>query len=367
MPLVVEQSDFSSLYKNFAKDLHYVTYNNQNQFWEQLVADYYRWFICNAVEKGSSVHINRILAVGRTTLGPFIYKKGSKENKLFQNNGIDGDTDEGDIFNRTLYRLEIIRDIAHLGEGYYAPTPLRAVVTPTERILLIGGLPTKRVEEIIGNLVHVRGVIRTLDSNTYGDNLGTVKCPSQSFEGWSGISPESLDLWVKQCLINFEQDLEETNIDGSFEVYDPKNTNSSAQFFRWINSSQWDGNESSMWLCRTKKQPRRYWLGAIKRSRHGVICYKEAPISGIEVRKLQYGIDLIYRRPCSVLLKERENTFELKLSSFLPNAEMRLFYGLGHDISVRPDRLPMEFSFHKDVFEDICKMVKNLGITMRRE
>lgn len=367
MPLVVEQIDFASLYETFAKELHYVAYKNSNQFWEQLVAEYYRWFICNTVEKGNPVHINRILAVGRATLGPYVYRRASKYNQLFQNTGMGGNSGEGDIFSRTLYRLETIKDIAHLGEGYYAPTPLRVVTTPMDRLIFIGGLPTKRVEDIICKPVKVRGVIRTLDISGYVNGIGSIKCPSQSFENWSGISSESLDLWVRKYLNVCEQNLVETNIAGDFEIYNPKNTSSSAQFFHWVDSSQWDGNESVIWLCRTRQKPRRYWMGMLKKTRQGPICHKEAPIGSVEVRKLQYGIDLIYRRPCYAVLKDFEKSFELKLSSYLPDAEMRLFYGLGHDISRIPDRLPMEFSFHKDIFEDIYEAVKNLGIVMRRE
>ena len=192
----------------------------------------------------------------------------------------------------------------------------------------------------------------------------------QSLTNWLGSVPD-LGTWVADYVAAAIKDLKPSASDvGEYRVYCPEASATSPQYFRWCESRDWSGNPERLYLCRgtPTNGPAPYWLGLLARDQGDVRVVKEAVLeSRGDVRRLQYGLDLLSKAPTKAVIETDASESLLKLSSFLPHQEMRLLQALTVDVSPTPGKLPGHFRFESRWQKDIEGMLHGLGIELRIE
>lgn len=273
-----------------------------------------------------------------------------------------------DHVRRILESLSDLRDVIELDNGYWLPTPLRLIQLPErEKVFIIGGGATSELQNKIklGTEVKYSGLIRYLERKELPKQILEDKAWWQSYEDWLGTIPKDIRDWTKASLTDARQRLSPSASNlTNFEVYFPPARGNSLQYFRWIHFEDLSRTLATLpgdvVLCRTVLQgfqinPTKYWFGTI--AMNGLKT--EAPVLQQNIRRLLYGLDLIYNSPTQAFL-EPDGVIILK--NWLPPEERRLFLALGQDVSPNPDRLPLNYRFNSEWQEFIISVLKNLGI-----
>ena len=160
---------------------------------DRVVADYLRHHICVLGQPSEpdglpgAVHLNRLRAAVRrqlVTLGDWFADDAGPVWQDLELGTDDGRVDMRELDLRMFRLLEFLGEIAHRGQGYYLPTPLRLVSLWGGGALVIGGPPTWVVRHQFGLAISWAGLGRALSSAEAARGLPTSP-GSRATPGWA--------------------------------------------------------------------------------------------------------------------------------------------------------------------------------------
>jgi len=274
-------------------------------------------------------------------------------------------TDSEEPFRRVLLNLEQVRDIAHLGNGYWLPTPVRLVRLPNAQILLIGGIDTKSLHTRFGPIVYsTTGLVRWIKSTDDTARLVQEGVEWQRFEDWVGESETDIRTWTHNLLDEARKLFKPSGSEiTDFEVYIPWCCKSSPQHSRWIAAHKLTSPPKRIVLCRFKQTFVTHYLGKLTGEKP-VRLHREIGIEqleqAVEIRKLLYGLDALSQCPTDAQFEQHnDNKSRLIFRNRLPAAQQRLLLALGNEIS---SKFPLIYEFSNHFKENILEHIKKLGI-----
>ena len=360
----------------YALDLGAFTHSTNLPYF-QIIADYLRelLYTLSTSSEGVSepVFTTRLLNQARRHLYHILPSDiQSNSMDLFFSTNEENDEDP---FRQTLNLLNDIRDIATIGEGYWLPTPVRFIQplnNESKHILIVGGLPTKELKTQIHSRICLNGLTRTIQRQFIPKDLVNDTAKWQTFDDWLGSPPNDLKFWTTEY---FDQSRSNFLSSGSevkeFDVYVPQFNNSKLQYYRWHRSSEIHALHDKIFLCRSAKQnriygPVFYWLGTVKEKDGDVVMDKEFTIPPRDVRRLQYGIDLLENRPTVAILESGERNTDFVFSSLLPQEELRFFSSLTQHVTTKFMGLPATYMVSRDLVDQGIELISRLGIQIKR-
>jgi hypothetical protein len=308
--------------------------------------------------------VRRQLAPVWPTLERVLNKRPSVEEQKRE-----GDT-LGDPVRRVLEALDDLREIAHLGRGYWLPTPLRFVSLPgVDSVLVVGGLSTSELRRYLHTKVTTSWIARVLDKKHLPADALDDRTRWQSFENWQGSPVDALQDWAREKMKNARRTLV-PSASGvrDFEIYSPGLRTNQPQFFRWVPAREMPRAPTELLLCRASERGmfavRRYWLGTTAGPRGALHAVDESPIDSKDVRRLQYALDQLSGFPTTVHFHQDSSATLFHFKSLLPPEERRLLIAFGKDESIRAGRLPQLFRFASESATVIQTALKRLGVRL---
>jgi len=344
---------------------------------DQIIADYLRKTICSlttsfqSMDSSEPVYVRRLTNRVRRQLSPIWqdlhYSRNAQPSRRDMER--EGDT-QPDPIRRVLIALNDLGDLSELRHGYWLPSPVRLVELPISgRILVLGGLATQDLGELLSPRIQMpHWISRIIEKDKLPKNVQEDQDYWQSLENWLGETVVDLESWTRSRLTEAEENLAQSGSSfRDFEVYSPKLKQREPQFFRWVWSRELRKCPEETVLCRYRfgvGGPRNYLLGKLTNSESEIVLDREFAVQPYDVRRLQYGLDLLAGAPTAAKVKHIGSECELTLRSWVPPEERRLLLALARETSKTPGRLPLKFTFSVTGAQDIIEKIRMLGVTV---
>lgn len=340
----------------------------ESHFRELIIVEYLRKSLYNLSRRldqqyiSQPVFITRLLNSVRNQLKPLWPDFLNQDNSLNRTDNTYKGEERADPVKLLLDKLSLIGDVIEVGNGYWLPTPVRLIRTPLDdKILIVGGLSTADLRVMLGTEIKICGYVRYAELSGIPESIIRDESLWQLYENWIGDIPVNISEWTKLILNRAKLNLRSSasNFE-NFEVYIPiKAVNK--HYYRWISSSSL--NEVSgkvnddLILCRLKSNNSsvKYLLGIV--GLDGL--RKEVPVPIRSVRRLMYGLDLLYNAPTRAVW---ESGGTINLYNLLPKEELRLAVSIGVDVSPKPGKFPIRFMFEPEWQEIISNTLLKLGV-----
>lgn len=275
-----------------------------------------------------------------------------------------------DPVRRLLEALEDLREVTHVGNGYWLPGPTRFVALPnSDRVLVVSGLTTATLRRLVHPHIRLSWVARLLPSDSLPQSILDDRSRWQSWDDWRGFPPADLGKWTSERLEESSVGMAPSAPDiTSFEVYSPVLACSELQAFRWVDARQLSTPPKGLSLCRASDGGRfairRFWLGTIA-THSGVICAeKECPVLPQDLRRLQYGLDQHLKRPTVVQFTRIGERVAITLRNPLPAEERRVLVAFGKEKSIRRGHFPLIFEVELAQSDLVRRVLLDLGVTV---
>ncbi len=251
--------------------------------------------------------------------------------------------------------LSLLREVQELGNGYWLPTPLRAV-SLGEESMIIAASPTKELARHFPGARRA-GFARVTASTELSD------LPHQSLESWTGAEPDSVE-WARFTLLAAVNEIGPTLTSEGVEFF---GTLQRTVAGRAVTLPAWKAKPSQLGiasfsdllLCRerTGREHHRFFLGRVHSGR--VVAEASAPS---DVVRLQFGIASLSGRPISAV-RARNESQRFRLFGGLPLAERRLFLALGRRESSQYGR---SYAFRGDqTGRHVEQVLRKLGCDLK--
>ena len=345
---------------------------------DQIIAECLRRALCWLASGGRTghtepVYVTSLLNGVREQLSPLwpSLRRSRHKRPSQVEQRLEGDK-HPDPIRRVLQALNDLREVEHVGEGYWLPTPTRLVELPANNVVLvIGGLDTPELRRVLNPSVELLWITRTLPRAALDPATLENHSLWQSLSDYLGDPPPSLAHWTSALLSRASRSLRPSAAGYSrFEVYRPRAQGARLQYFRWVAADQLSNLPQGLLLCRTtdgyQLGPRRYWLGTMTAFRGEARAEKEYTLEPTDVPRLQYGIDLLEESPTRVLVRQRGEDVLVQFENFLPPEERRLLIAFGKEESERPGRLPLVYRIQHHHFGLIQqRVVEGLALAIR--
>ena len=298
-----------------------------------LIADHIRTLIFSphlrsgeAVSQG--VHTSRIFAALDRNIG-FV---------------LSGERAEGLAGAHSIYefvRDQLVRcgDIVHVGNGYWIPGPVRFVrsaASPTG--IIIGGIPTNALREILKVQIHSIGPSRYMRSEIRAD----LPYPEETVSDWLGPI-EPLAAWTEKTLTWAASQLQpQAEIDDdSIEIYAPDVIHARKRTGRWCESKEFHESAPMLRLFRPKKAAkwtfdRPDYLGFFNSRPAGAQLARSVRIPREMAFRLRFGFDQRFAIPRTIRLRRTGESYGLELKFGLPEPEAKVL-GLAWRIAGEDD------------------------------
>lgn len=333
-------------------------------------------------EGSSPIHVQTITNQVRRVLAPLwpmLARHDRNDWRAPTNVGSAEDDDaaagtESSPIRHGLDRLASIRELQHVGSGYWLPTPVRLIHLGSHlgddssaRALLLGGAPLCQLRADGYMSLSTYGIIRALPVSILPAAVRADDTVWQGLDDWLGSPAEPLSEWASQLLQHAARELRPSHVEvGAFEIYLPEMHRRDSQYFRWTTARGHQLSEERLYLCRTipsgASGPRRYWLGRLTQRQGVTQTVAEYPLAGIDIRRLLYALDAAADAPTRATVSYDAAVVTLSLSSYLPGAESRLMAAISDERSHVPGRLPLIYQIARDVAEPVLDRITSLGI-----
>lgn len=344
---------------------------------DPVIAEYLRATICHLSQDGaggtsSAVYVTRLTNGVRRQLSSVWPQL--ERGRVLRPSVLEQDT-EGDIapdpIRRVLEALSDLREVQHVGRGYWLPVQLRLVDLGqyADAALVIGASSLTAARRKLGTGVVNTWIARRVRRSDLASHITSDASMWQGLTGWLGAPPGQMSEWFRKTLAAARAQMLASPAGlTDFEVYSPSLAPQRPQWFRWTDCRRLPRLPSGLSLCRVTEGHffgvRRYWLGTIVEREGLRYAVSECGIDSQLARRLQYGWDVFEDAPTRVTLTRGRQHLEVRLTSLLPPEERRLFLALGREVSPIPGRLPSVFRFDQSLEPVIVRHLSELGVRL---
>lgn len=236
-------------------------------------------------------------------------------------------------------QLAVCGDIAHAGNGYWIPCPMRVLRIDPNHVYLFGGAPLPSWAR------HVPASIAAMGPSRYVQAPGLTNLPTLTLAQWLEHD-EPLAVWTERTLTRAAVELvPQADIeDDTLEIYAPDLYRTLQRSGFWAPAREFHEAAPSLRLFRPKTTPqwtfdRPDYLGVFHKGRQGAQLLKAVRIEHDVARRLQFGLDLRYRTARTLILRRAGECYrlEVKFPPF-PEPESRVL-GMGWREPKIPDAL----------------------------
>lgn len=268
-----------------------------------------------------------------------------------------------DPLRAVVEELEELGDIAALPHGRWVPAPLRAVpLSATNRWLLVGGCPTHALPAALQEALEYTGPARMLRDDPAA--LGAA-LPVQPEADWCRLPGEDLAGWTRHVMASVQIRPAE-DAERLLECYAPGVPGlpgfwSTVQLRRW--TLRVDRLPHGRYLVR-QRRPFGYSYAIAQVVGGTVVGLGELPPGERDVRRLQYGCDLLAGKPVRARVHQHaDGTYEVRLGNELPGAERRLFTALGRLLPNENGKYyPRRWKIDATCAQQAVRVLRRLGI-----
>jgi hypothetical protein len=356
-----------------ALDLGLKLQANQSVAPDAIIAEYLRQALCDRTAANDppsmASYVTSITNNARRQLGPVwpsLIRARHRRPSLREQEA-EGDL-QPDPIRRVFETLEDVREFAHLGNGWYSPTPTRFVRANERTVFLISGAPTRLIQQFVQTTIHSASISRTVSWDDLPVRIRSDETLWQSIPSWLELPGTKIGVWTDAVLARAKHQMARSGSTvEDFEVYVPETNRSRPQAFRWVPAKTLRAPEEIV-LCRVHYGSyfgaRRYWLGTLARSRVGWVARQEYPVSPRKIRRLQYGLDARANAPTEVVVRFSNDTVEVTLKNLLPPEERRALMIVGRETSPVIGRFPMVYQIARDHAQFILNLFRDLDIVV---
>lgn len=224
---------------------------------------------------------------------------------------------------RALDDISDLREVEHLGNGYWLPTPTRAVTLDEDTSLLVSIAPTTELQRHFPS-------VRRFGLGRLVATAQVSRLPTQSLKSWRGASDSDIPAWAHTQIQSATNNFRPSIAPADLEAFSVKAANHVSHTVcrepSWLpfangRVAAWNGVS----LFRTKLGPNqyRYFLGKVTRSR--------ALLEGSAVAdrlSMQYGLASLLGEPLTVLTRSQGNMIVVTLPLTVPKSVRRLLSAL---------------------------------------
>jgi len=219
--------------------------------------------------------------------------------------------------------ISTLREVEHLGNGYWLPAPTRAVVLDEDTSLLVSIAPTTELQRHFPSVRRV-GLGRLVAT------AQVSRLPTQSLKSWRGTSDLDTPTWANSQIQSATNDFRPSIAPADLEAFSVKTASHATHTVRrepaWLSIANrrvavWNGVS----LFRTRLGPNqyRYFLGKLTRNR----ALLEGPAVADRL-SMQYGLASLLGEPLTVLTRTKANMIVVTLPLAVPRSVRRLLSAL---------------------------------------
>lgn len=219
--------------------------------------------------------------------------------------------------------VKTLREVEHLGKGYWLPTPTRLVSLNSDTSLLVSTAPTTELQRHFSSVR--RAGLGRLVATTQVSHL-----PMQSMKSWRGASDLDTAASVRTLITLARNDFHPSILTPDIEAFSVKPTksviSSSRRIPAWVSIKDrqmlaWTG--VSLFRSRLSAKRHRYFLGKLTSKRE----FLEGPAI-LDNLSMQYGLASLLGKPLTVFIRKQANSFQINLPLMTPITVRRLLKAL---------------------------------------
>ena len=254
--------------------------------------------------------------------------------------------DDPDHSASVLRNLSRIGDVVGLGDGFWAPAPVRIVKATggrSDALLITGGVPFELLQIKFAARVSSVGCARFLHLDGGGLRRLRAQGELQSIQDWLGGPSENLRLWTRRVLASLTAGLSsmETIEATDCEIYVPDSLPNKPPQRNWLPIRELPVLPRDWRLCRppaskSASYDRPTYL-VLLRDAGGQAAFQKLVLVPADVRRrFMFGFDQVKGVRRTVRIEDRGPIFRAKIPFGLPEPEDRLLalgWPAGHGFS----------------------------------
>jgi len=219
--------------------------------------------------------------------------------------------------------ISALKEVEHLGNGYWLPTPTRAVALVEDTSLLVSIAPTTELQRHFPSVRRV-GLGRLVAT------AQVSRLPTQSLKSWRGTSDLDTPAWAHTQIQAATNDFRPSIAPSDLEALSVKvASHASHAVYRepsWLSFANrrvaaWNG--VSLFRSRLGPNRYRYFLGKLTRNR----ALLEGPVVS-DPLNMQYGLASLLGEPLTVFTRTKANLIVVTLPLAVPRSVRRLLSAL---------------------------------------
>lgn len=253
-----------------------------------------------------------------------------------------------------LNAISSLREIEHIGKGYWLPTPTRVVYLGNETALLLSIASTDELKRHFSSVR--RAGLGRLVAMAQVSHL-----PTQSLKSWCGTYEVDTATWARTLIKSVKNDFRPSIVQTGLEAFSVKSVSRPPYITHhepvWLpirDSRILVWNSVSLFRSRIGFNHYRYFLGIVT----GSIALLEGP-SVKDNLSLQFGLASLIGKPLTVSVRSKVNSIYLKLPLTVPSSVKRLLSAL---CEINPHEFGYVWQCHKaECWPTIKSAIQHLG------
>lgn len=275
-----------------------------------------------------------------------------------------------------LERLSIVGDIVKLGNGFWAPGPVRLIKATESReepLLVVGGAPFEILEKKFSIRISCVGCGRFVHIDHAGYRRLRIEQELQSVEDWLGGPTQNLSIWTRRTFKALVENMSPaSDIEASeFEIYAPDDLPGKSGRGNWLSIRDFSIVPSGLRLCRpsankSSKYDRPTYLGVLREDRGKAIFRQVAQVPIDILIRLLFGFEQMYGVQRTVIFEVSDQICRTHLSFKLPDPESRIL-AFGWPVDTNQNGHPNVFEFSSNLLPFLIEVLAklNIRITMK--
>ena len=275
----------------------------------------------------TSVHTTRVLSTIRKNIW-FLWE--DKDHWYYT----ESEHSEGSQFaSEVLHSIGSIGDVVNLGEGFWAPGPIR-IVRPdcagSSVLLVTGGTPFELLGMKFSARVSCVGCARFLHLEHINIRQIQVEHELQSLEDWLGWPAEDLTTWTRRIIRSLHMSMTVANLElEGLEVYAPDDFPGKPRNRNWIQIGEFGTVPKGIRLCRPSPgvsaiYDRPTYLAELRYNNGRIVFHKAALVPKDILLRLMYGFERLKGVHRAVNIEDLGQVLRVNIPFKLPDPENRI-------------------------------------------